>query len=299
MVTELLQKYIWLVQTVLKAGTDGLSLDEIESRWENRFDSPYSRRTFNNHRAAVEEVFGIHIDCNRSTNRYFIKDDVSDENIENAWLINTFTVNNMLALGKERLSGRISVEDIPSGRVFLTSIMDAMVSGVKILIDYKKYTSEFVERLTVHPYALKEFEKRWYIVGFCQERNGMRVYALDRVTWLKISDERFVMPADFEVDNLFATSFGIYIPENKACTVRFRATEMEAKYLRDLPLHHSQQEGTTEDGWVNFEIFVCPNEALVMEFCRRGGRIEVLSPESLRNSVKERIREAASLYEKQ
>ena len=104
MVTELLQKYIWLVQTFIRAGENGLSLSEITDKWETRFDSDYSRRTFNNHRSAVAEVFGIEIECNRATNRYFIRytDDVSDENAENAWLINTFTVNNILRLGKER-----------------------------------------------------------------------------------------------------------------------------------------------------------------------------------------------------
>ena len=116
MVTELLRKYIWLVQTFIRAGEKGLNLEEISDRWESRFDSAYSRRTFNNHREAVEEVFGIRIECNRSTNRYFIEysEDVADENAESAWLINTFTVNNLLNLGRERLSGRVAVEDIPS-----------------------------------------------------------------------------------------------------------------------------------------------------------------------------------------
>ena len=66
MVTELLQKYIWLVQTFVRSGEHGLSLGELSGKWEQRFDSPYSRRTFNNHREAVEEVFGIRIECNRS-----------------------------------------------------------------------------------------------------------------------------------------------------------------------------------------------------------------------------------------
>ena len=97
MVTELLKKYLWLVQTFIRAGERGLSLDEITYRWEDRFGTDYSRRTFNNHREAVFDVFGIDIKCNRSTNRYFIEysDDVADENAETAWLINTFTVNSM------------------------------------------------------------------------------------------------------------------------------------------------------------------------------------------------------------
>ena len=153
MVTELLQKYIWLVQTFIRAGENGLSLGEISDRWENRFDSTYSRRTFNNHREAVEEVFGIRIECNRSTSRYFIgsTDDITDDNAETAWLINTFTVNNMLSLGKERLSGRVSVEDIPSGHRHLTSIMEAMTENREIKIQYQKYTSAESDSYTLRP----------------------------------------------------------------------------------------------------------------------------------------------------
>ncbi|MGM9736763.1 MAG: helix-turn-helix transcriptional regulator [Candidatus Cryptobacteroides sp.] len=296
MVTELLQKYIWLVQTILKAGTDGLSHEEIACRWENRFDSPYPRRTFNNHRAAVEEVFGIHIDCNRSTNRYFIKDDVSDENVENAWLINTFTVNNMLALGKERLSGRVSVEDVPSGHIHLTAVMDAMVQGYKVGITYLKYTSSQPDVLTVRPYAVKEFEKRWYIVGYCEQRQGMRVYGLDRVLKLDVLVERFRMPEGFDVDAEFATSFGIYLPEGPGRTILFKAGLTEARYLRDLPLHHSQEEVSCDGDSVTFSIFVCPNRALVMEFCRRGARVEVLSPADVREAVAKELAAAADIY---
>ena len=299
MVTELLQKYIWLVQTFIRAGERGLSLNEISDKWESRFDSDYSRRTFNNHREAVEEVFGINIECNRSTNRYFIRytDDVSDENAESAWLINTFTVNNMLRLGKERLSGRVSVEDIPSGHMHLTTIMEAMTEGNKVMISYHKYTSEEPESLTLHPYAVKEFAKRWYLVAYCEERDGLRVYGLDRIKGLNIIEESFRMPAGFDVDEAFATSFGPYLPEGKAQLITFRTTVKEARFLRDLPIHSSQEEVAGDDKeHVTFSIFVCPNESLVMEFCKHGSRLEVLSPESVRKDVAEQLAAAAGLY---
>ena len=242
MVTELLQKYIWLVQTFIRAGQNGLSLNEIEERWEDRFDTPYSRRTFNNHREAVEEVFGIRIECNRSTNRYFVgySDDLADENAETAWLINTFTVNNILSLGKERLSGRVSVEDIPSGHTHLTGIMEAMTEGREITVGYMKYSSSAAEVLHLRPYAVKEYAKRWYLIAYCIERQGLRVYGLDRITKMESSDKKFRMPKNFDVDELFSTSFGIYLPEGKARTITFRTSESEARFLRDLPLHRSQ-----------------------------------------------------------
>ncbi|MEE0235017.1 MAG: WYL domain-containing protein [Bacteroidales bacterium] len=298
MVTELLQKYIWLVQTFIRAGENGLSLGEVSDRWENRFDSTYSRRTFNNHREAVEEVFGIRIECNRSTSRYFIgsTDDITDDNAETAWLINTFTVNNMLSLGKERLSGRVSVEDIPSGHRHLTSIMEAMTENREIKIQYQKYTSAESDSYTLRPYAVKEFAKRWYIVAYCIERKGLRVYGLDRIRHLEVTGESFRMPKNFDVDELFSTSFGIYIPEEKGRTITFRTSPTDARFLRDLPLHSSQREISSDGESVTFSIFVCPNKALVMEFCKYGSGLEVLSPEDIRTQVAEEHRKAAEKY---
>lgn len=314
MVTELLRKYIWLVQTFIRAGEKGLSLEEISDRWESRFDSAYSRRTFNNHREAVEEVFGIRIDCNRSTNRYFVEysEDVADENAESAWLINTFTVNNMLNLGRERLSGRVSVEDIPSGHIHLTTVLEAMTEGVEICFTYKKYTSSEESAYTLRPYAVKEFAKRWYVIGHCIERNALRVYGLDRVMSMDLTTKSFRMPSGFDVDELFATSFGIYLPEDGGQTIVFRTSPTEARFLRDLPIHSSQEElkGKRLESMLNeigigspkgsddvyFSMFVCPNENLIMEFCKYAGRVEVLSPISVRTAVAEQLRRAVEQY---
>lgn len=299
MVTELLQKYIWLVQTFIRAGEHGLSLEDITDKWEMRFDSDYSRRTFNNHRAAVEEVFGIVIGCNRSTNRYFIKagEDISDENAENAWLINSFTVNNMLRLSKEKLQGRISVEDIPSGHMHLTEVMEAMTENLEVVMEYHKYTSEESETLTIWPYAVKEFAKRWYIIAYCKEREGLRVYGLDRVKSMEVTGKKFKMKSGFDVDELFATSFGIYLPGGKGQTITFRCSEREAKFLRDLPLHSSQEEVRKEGDSVIFSIFVCPDKNLIMEICKHGSRIEILSPAEVRDAVREELKKALAQYE--
>ena len=305
MVSELLEKYVWLVQTFIRAGERGLTLQEISDKWENRFDSPYSRRTFNNHRKDVEDVFGIFIDCNRSTNRYFIEysDDIADENAQSAWLINTFTVNKVLSLGKERLSGRVAVENIPSGHRFLTSVIEAMTDNHVIEIKYKKYTSTTAEDLTLYPYAVKENAKRWYLIAYCAERDGLRVYGLDRVQSLKITDGTFKMPKDFDVEEVFATSFGIYLPDGKGRKVTFRTSVKEAMYLRDLPIHSSQIEEHDDGKDVTFSIFVCTNDRkgqfyndLLMEFCKYGRRIEVLSPADVRSAVADELKKAADIY---
>ena len=98
------------------------------------------------------------------------------------------------------------------------------------------------------------------------------------------------------LDELFSTSFGIYLPEGKARTITFRTSESEARFLRDLPLHRSQEEIKREDEMVTFSIFVCPDRNLIMEFCKYGSRIEVLSPADIREDVAEELRKAAEKY---
>jgi len=310
MVSELIGKYIWLIQTLSGAGERGLTLQELSSKHERRYGSEYSRRTFNNHREAIEEVFGVAIRCDRSTNCYYIPygDDVMDNDASVSWLIDTFTVGNVLALGKERLSGRVSVEEVPSGQKYLTSIMQAMEDGKELEIEYAKYKSATSELLHVQPFAVKEHERRWYLVGFCRERaNGTdnsdvsawRVYGLDRILSLKDSDGRFSMPKGFDVDDYFAECYGIYSPQEgqKAVTIRFKATDSEARYLRDLPLHRSQkEEGAAKGGGRIFRIRVIPNVNLIMDFCKRGDRIEVLEPEEVRKEVAEELRKASEMY---
>ena len=191
-------------------------------------DSRYSRRTFNNHRIAILDIFGIDIECDRGTNRYSIhySDEALDKNKSVNWLIDTFTVNNLLTLGKERLSGRVGVEEIPSGRKFLTPIMQAMEDGMELEIVYGKYTSSTSETLHVQPFAVKEHERRWYLIGFCHERahvNGTelrnndmrawRVYGLDRIQSLSETETSFKMPKGFDVENLFRESFGVFFGE--------------------------------------------------------------------------------------
>lgn len=296
MVSDLIGKYIWLMRILTAAGERGLTLREISDKYCSRYGQEYSRRTFNNHRAAVEMVFGVDILCDRGTNRYYIPygDEVMDNDESISWIVNTFTVSNLLSLGKERLSGRVSVEDIPSGQKFLTPVMQAMEDGHELEIAYSKYTSSRPETLHVQPLAVKEHERRWYLVAYCHERAAFRVYGLDRIVSLRETDTVFKMQKDFDVDALFTDSYGIFFPKEgeKPLTIRFKATPEEAKYLRDLPLHRSQKE--EEEGL--FRIRVIPNEDLMMEFCKHAGKIEVIEPEGIRSALKERLSSASKQY---
>ncbi|MGM9747185.1 MAG: helix-turn-helix transcriptional regulator [Candidatus Cryptobacteroides sp.] len=297
MVAELLNKYIWLTNTLLSTADRGMSLKDISERWEERFGTSYSRRTFNNHRECIEEIFGITIECNRSTNKYRIRESSSLNDSQSKWMIDTFSTSSLLMQGKERLAGRISVEEIPSGHIYLTAIMDAMMDNRVLSVAYKKYMSESETVYTLHPYALKESSKRWYLVAWCAERDEVRVYSLDRIKALEQTTAKFNMPRNFDVDELFSTSYGIYLTKEKPCTIIFEARGKEVSYLRDLPVHRSQKEILTEDGRSRFSIFVSPDKELLMELCKHGSGITVISPPEVRDAVITELKNAQKNYE--
>ncbi|MCR4844212.1 MAG: WYL domain-containing protein [Bacteroidales bacterium] len=296
MVPELVEKYIFMVQTFVEAGDAGLTWPQFQSRWESRYGTVYPRRSFVNHRAAVEEVFGVAITCDRSTNRYRIDrgESAVDKREAVDYLINTFTVNSLLTLGKERLSGRVAVEDVPSGQKWLTVAMQAMLDNAVLRIEYRKYLSRETDARTIRPYAVKEFEKRWYLVAWSEEAGQLRTYALDRIKALERTGGSFKMPRDFDVDELFRDSYGIYLPEGETpVLVKLRATERESAYLQDLPLHPSQ----VSIGPNLFALRVIPNPNFLMELCKRADRLEVLEPAELREAVRQALNNAIQLYE--
>ena len=104
------------------------------------------------------------------------------------------------------------------------------------------------------------------------------------------------MPADFDVDALFATSFGVYLSDERPVRILLRTSAKEAGYLRDLPIHPSQEEAGNDGERITFSIFVRPNESLIMELERLGSRIEVLEPLSIRTRLAEDAAQLLSLY---
>lgn len=298
MVEELIGKYVWLIQTF--GASDGLTLEELKAKWQKKFGYAYSRRTFNNHRQQIGSIFGIDIQCDRSSNRYFIRfaEEANDNEKTLKWIINTFSVNNLLSLSRERLSGRVSVEDIPSGHIFLTRILEAMTENREIRIGYQKYVRKDEELLTLRPYALKEESRRWYLIAFCIERNAMRVYSLDRIKRLEVSGTAFEMPSGFDVDDLFKESFGTYLPETDcpAVTVKFKASLKETGYLEDLPIHKSQKKIYSDGNSAIFSIFASPNESMFMEFLKLGPKVEIISPEEIKKSVISLARQILEKY---
>lgn len=299
MTKDLFDKYIWLVDTIYRAGK--ITFEKINERWlrsklSDGKDIPL--RTFHNWRIAIEQVFDINIECNRRGGYYYYienADDIEKGGIRN-WLLNTFAVNNLIN-ESHHLKRRILFEEIPSGQQFLTPIIEAMRDGLEIELCHQSYWYDEATTYTVQPYCVKVFKQRWYVVGFCKERDDIRTFSLDRIHRLITLESKFTYPKDFDPAAFFTDSFGIIVKDGEVETIRIKVYGMHRLYMRALPLHHSQQEVETTDEFSIFEYRMKQTFDLKQELLSRGKDIEVLSPSSFREEMAKAIQEMAALYQ--
>lgn len=298
MTKDLFDKYIWLVDTIHRAGR--ITLDGINDRWLRSKFSEGDRiplRTFHNWRKAIEQVFDIIIECDRRDGYvYYIEnaDDMGKGSVR-SWLLNTFTVNNLIN-ESYYLKRRILFEDIPSGRQYLTPVIEAMRDSVEIRIVHQSFWRNAPEGYTVRPYCVKVFKQRWYVVGYCIEREAMRIFSLDRIIGLEVTGNQFSYPKDFDPEAYFADSYGITVADMPAETIRIKVFGANSKYVRALPLHHSQCEVETCDDYAVFEYRMIPTIELKQEILSRGQFMEVLSPQSFRDEIAREINRMAANY---
>ena len=104
------------------------------------------------------------------------------------------------------------------------------------------------------------------------------------------------MPDGFDIETMFATSFGSYLSSEPGQKIVFRAYGKEASYIRDLPLHHTQTVEKEDENSTTFSIFASPNKSLFLEFLGHGPAVEVLSPEDIRMKMKALTEEMMKLY---
>jgi hypothetical protein len=96
----------------------------------------------------------------------------------------------------------------------------------------------------------------------------------------------------------FRNNYGIlWVEDTPVEKVTIRAYGKQVFYLRDLPLHHSQEEVATEDDYSDFELTLRPTPDFYTPLLSRGPLIKVLSPQWLADEIKKQHLEAAQLYE--
>lgn len=295
-----LQKYTWLIDTICRAGK--ISHKELSDRWERNKDLSDCRKlhraTFNRWREAIRDQFGIIIECQKVGGYlYYIAnlEDIDDDKLRK-WMLDSFAVGNVIGESLS-LKGRILVDEIPSGREHLTTILEAMKGNRVVNITYRPFKKLRGYTFPIEPYCVKLFENRWYVLAYNGRYEDVRLYGLDRVESAEIAEETYELPDDFDATDYFSTAYGIVLDRDvKPDRIVIRANEEHKHYLKSLPLHQSQRLIEDCGAYADFELFLAPTYDFVMKLLHVGAMIEVIKPASLRKTMKGWISDMNELY---
>lgn len=188
------------------------------------------------------------------------------------------------------------------GAKYMVDILEAIRGKRVISFDYQPFKYDSAKLLTVHPYILKEFNNRWFLIGLQEnmrqeQKYEFQQFALERIK-SKIKAEgriKHFQPNEFDPATLYKNVYGISRPYGgKVERIVLRFAPERAKYVTTNQLHPSQQKVKGEESVFEFDLI--PNNELETLILSYGADVEVLEPRGLRDKIATMITEAHKKY---
>ena len=280
--------------------------DELESYIDKQYDYlrendeslnlGFSKRTFQRDIKEIRRTFGIDIHFSTKEKGYFIAQSENDnKNFER--MIEAFDMFNSLNMAKH-LQPFIHLEKRrPQGTENLYGLLHAIKNRLRIRFSYRKFWEDEITHRIAEPYALKEFKGRWYILAKDLKDQRVKSFALDRLTSLDITKQKFQFPKDYDVEESYRYCFGIISPEDeKPQEIILSFEPVQGKYIKTLPLHQPQEVIIDNDNELRIKLKLYITHDFLMELLSFGENVQVIQPKALANQVKAAHKAAFEQY---
>lgn len=284
---------LWIVNQ-LRMHKDGLTLAELNEEFlrneELSRGAKIIRNTFMNYKAAIQDMFGLIVECNLSSYRYYI-DDAATKGLSD-WLLDSFSVGQLVSEQAD-VRQRILLEVTPSGMRFFSLVIESIRQQMPLCLTYQKFADTEAYECRLEPYSVKLSEGRWYVLGRKNEADHLQTFAFDRIVALSLMEgQHYDFSLPFDPETYYRDSFGIFSsPDPEEVVIKVYGNTYN--FLHTKPLHHSQREEllTTDPSlpldqrvWL-FSYHIRPSLDLKNELLRWGAGVEVISPAHFREEL--------------
>ncbi|MFN5831298.1 MAG: helix-turn-helix transcriptional regulator [Bacteroidota bacterium] len=282
------------------------SYEELKGYMENQFEYMqmqddnlqigFSKRTLQRDLKEIRNVFGIDIEYSKPYRGYFITQN-ENENMNFQRMMEAFDMFNSLNLAHD-LTPFIHLENRkPQGTENLYGLLHAIKNRFIIIFTYHKFWDEEFSQRTVEPLALKEFKNRWYIIAKDSKDNSIKSFALDRLSNLEITNQTFLYPPNYSIEQSYRYCFGIESPNGKEPQdIILSFDPYQGNYIKTLPLHHTQEILVDNDDELKIKLKLCLTHDFLMELLSFGDNLIVIEPKTLVMQIKEAHKNAYKQY---
>lgn len=183
------------------------------------------------------------------------------------------------------------------GLEHIQAICDAITNKYPIKLTYQAYHSQ-EHVIHVHPYHLKQYNNRWFLIGKPENYNGFHNYAIDRILSIEHLSKKYI-ETDVDFEDYFYDVVGVSVPDTPIERVELLVKKRRYPYIKTKPLHCTQKhlkEKDTED-FICLEIKVKPNRELITLILSFGPDIVVVNPIKLRENILNAVKEMYDSYD--
>jgi len=184
------------------------------------------------------------------------------------------------------------------GLEYLDELYQSIIKKRAIKMTYQSFKARQANSFDFHPYLLKEFRNRWFIIGTKKKREGLLNLALDRIISIERSDSLYIeQPINFNAHDYFKDTIGVSVSPNlEPEQVILFITHKHAPYVLTKPFHSSQKLIEKDHYGVTISLDVQHNFELEKDILGLGDGIKVIAPRRLKQNIKERLSGGLDLY---
>jgi predicted DNA-binding transcriptional regulator YafY len=182
------------------------------------------------------------------------------------------------------------------GTKYLEPLITATRNRQVIKVDYKSFTSQKTKTHIIHPYYLKEYRGRWYLIGHNDIHSGIRTYSLDRIMGVHKENTKRFKDVGFDPQKYYENVIGVSVVDENPIEIQIAFSELQAQYVITQPLHHSQTLVSESENKIIFKYFIIPNFEFFSQILAWGNEVEVIKPEAIRKSIKLNAESILQIY---
>lgn len=183
------------------------------------------------------------------------------------------------------------------GLKWLEILYKACLGRTVLRITYQSFKSPEPKVEIVHPYLLKEYRNRWFLLGYNETLDFISIYGLERIQKIKESNRKFNYEKANEIKGIHDSVIGVSVPNGKeACEIIFDAIPSQAKYLVTKPFHASLEIVEEGKRSTRFRVKLIANFELEQLLLSFGENITIIAPPEFRNRIRERLEKAITSY---